>query len=216
LIDRYSYSTPATVVPAGADEYRLLTAAVFGSVMLAVMTSTTQRTPVACRPPRLFRYVGGVELPVAGMWHVPGGHADIGFWLPRWLRRTERWRGRAAEATIVVGQALDDLQVAVVLDAGLATVNGRSGSAPGAGGCLVAGADSGPLPWAVSGEMRANGAGVPLRASLDYHGVWRRGDRAYGWFTLAGAIDPHPVGGRAVRFCFDLLADGPGSERGVA
>jgi hypothetical protein len=81
--------------PVGVDEYRLLTAAGAGSVMLAVMTSSITRTAVTCRPTRLFGYVGGVELPAAGTWQVPGGHTDNAFCLPRWRRRTARWRGRA-------------------------------------------------------------------------------------------------------------------------
>ena len=197
------------------NKYRILTSAVDAPLMLAVMNSSITRTPVACSATRLVRYVGGVELPVAGTWHIPAGHADIVFWQPRRLRHTARWRGRAKAATIVVGDAPDDVRVAVVFDTGMATPTGMSEGTTGVR-CLVADADSSAKPWAVSGEVYTDGAGVPLRATLGYHGVWRRGDRAYGWFTLAGAVGPHPAGGRTVRFCFDLLADGPDGECGPA
>jgi hypothetical protein len=113
------YSNSASARPDGADEDRLLMAAVLRAVKLAVMTTTIARSSVACRATRL---VGGVELPAAGTWSVRGSHADVGFSLPRRLRRTERWRGRAMEATIVVGEDPDDLLVAVLLETGLAMV----------------------------------------------------------------------------------------------
>jgi hypothetical protein len=208
------YSNSASATPDGADEYRLLMPADLRVVKLAVMTTTITRSSVAGRATRL---VGGVDLPAAGTWSVPGSHADIGFSLPRRLRRTERWRGRAVEATIVVGEDPDDLLVAVLLETGLATVTREFGRAVGSGGWLVARTDRGPLPWAMSGEVRADGAIVPLRAFFGYHGVWRRGDRAHGWFTLAGTIAPGRAGGRpSIRFSFDLLADAPRAETGVA
>jgi hypothetical protein len=192
-------------------------AAVLRVVKLAVMTSTITRRSVAWRPTRLVRRVGGVELPAAGPWNVRGSHADIDFCLPRRLHRTERWRGRAAEATIVVGEDADDFLVGVLLETGLATVTRASGGAAGSGGCLVLRTDSGPLPCPMSGDVRADAAVLSLRATLDYQGVWRRGDSAHGWFTIAGAIAPGPAGGRpSVRFSFDLLADGPSAETGVA
>ena len=90
------------------------------------------------------------------------------------------------EATIVVGEDPDDLLVAVLLETGLATVTRGSGGAVGSGGCLVARTDWGPLPWAMSGEVCTDGAVVPLRAFLGYHGgveTWRLGARLVyaGW-----------------------------------
>jgi hypothetical protein len=181
------------------------------------MTSTITHSPVVPRAALLIRRVGGVELPAAGTWNVPGSHADIGFSVSRRLRRTERWRGRAVAVTIVVGDDPDDLLVAVVLDAGLATITARSGGSAGSGGCLVARTDTGPLSWAVSGDAHVNGAVLPVCAILSYHGVWKHGDWAYGWFTLAGALASRRAGGRrSVRFSFDLLADGPRVESAVA
>lgn len=208
------YSNWASAIPAGADEYRLLMSAVLRIVKLAVMTTTITRSSLAGRGTRL---VDGVELPAAGTWSVHGSHADIGFSLRRRLRRTEHWRGRAVQATIVVGEDPNDLLAAVLLETGLATVTRASGRAAGSGGCLVARTDCGSLPWAMSGEVRSDGAVVPLRAFLGYHGVWRRGDSVHGWFTLAGTIAPGPAGGRpSMRFFFDLIADGPRAETGVA
>jgi hypothetical protein len=181
------------------------------------MTTTITPGSVARRPTRLVRRVGGVELPAAGTWNVRGSHADIDFSLPRRLHRTERWRGRAAEATIVVGEAPDDLLVGVVLETGLATVTRGTGEAAGSGRWLVARTDSGPLPWPISGEVRTKGTVLPLRATLDYQGLWRRGYSAHGRFTLTGAIALVPAGGRSsIRFSFHLLADGPRAETGVA
>jgi len=51
---------------------------------------------------------------------------------------------------------------------------------------------------------------LPVNSTLGYHGVWRHGDRAYGWFVLDGAIDPPAASGqRTLRFSFELLAFGP-------
>lgn len=95
-------------------------AAVLRVGKLTVMTSTITRSPLACRPTRLVRRVGGVELPAAVMGNVRGSHADIAFAFPRRLRRTERWRGRVVEATIVVAEDPDGLLVGVLLETGLA------------------------------------------------------------------------------------------------
>ena len=63
----------------------------------------------------------------------------------------------------------------------------------------------GPHRWSLSGEVFTDVSVLPLHASLSYHGVWRRGDRSHGWFSLAGTIDP-PVGDaqRRLRFSFEL------------
>jgi hypothetical protein len=55
---------------------------------------------------------------------------------------------------------------------------------------------------------------VPVRATLSYHGVWRRGDRPYGWFVLAGDIGER-AGTERLRFRFELLALGPDAESGM-
>ena len=199
-----------------AGEYRLLTAAVAESVMLAAMTSTITPTAVAGTPTRLFRYVDGVELPAAGSWHVPGRHADIAFWLPRRLRRTARWRGRAVEATILVGEAANDLHVAVVLDSGLAPATGSSGAAPGSGGRLVAGANSGPLPWTCRARYTPT---APVCRSGPPSATTGCGDGATG--RTAGSRWPAPsihigaAGGRCGSASTCSLTV-PDAERGVA
>jgi hypothetical protein len=71
----------------------------------------------------------------------------------------------------------------------------------------------------VSGRLSVNGRVVPVQATLAYRGVWRRGDRLYGWFALTGSIDDGRRVRRRLQFSFDLLADAPASadsERSAA
>jgi hypothetical protein len=96
------YSNSASAIPDGADEDRLLMAAVLRVVKLAVMTTTIARSSVACRATRL---VGGVELPAAGRGAFaaamptsaslcPGGSAGPNAGVD------ERWRPRSSSAGI--------------------------------------------------------------------------------------------------------------------
>jgi hypothetical protein len=203
------YSNWASAIPVGADEYRLLMAAVLRVVRLAVMTSTIPGSSVACRTTRLVRRVGGVELPVPGAWVAPGHYASIAVCVPRSLRRSDVRMGRASEATIVIAEDPEDVFVAVLFDVPGLEITGAPAGALGPPIVLDARSVPGPQRWALSGELFSVEAVRPLRATLDYHGVWRRGDLSYGWFVLAGALDPLARTGRPMRFRFELLASGP-------
>jgi hypothetical protein len=156
----------------------------------------------------LLRRVDGIELPVASPWNVPGSHANIVFSVPRRLQRPRGVVGRARVATLVFSDDPGDVLVVVLFDApGLAEA-GSSAFAPPIH--LEARSLAGPQRWALWGEVFPETGVLPLRATLGYHEVWRRGDRAYGWFVLAGTIGPAANGTqRRLRFSFDLLADGP-------
>ena len=65
--------------------------------------------------------------------------------------------------------------------------------------------------WELSGRLSVNGLVVPVQATLAYRGVWRRGDRVYGWFALTGTIDDGRRVRRQRQFSFDMLADAPAS-----
>lgn len=186
----------------------------------AAMNGTITRRAVGYRTTELIRRLGGLEQPAAGTWSIRGSHAGIEFSLSRPLHRTERCRGRASEGAIVFGQAPDYVLVEVLFESGLSPLTRTLGAAAASSCHLVAGASAGPLQdaaecrwksaWAVSGEVRANNALLPVHATLGYHGVWRQGDHAYGWFTLAGeVVTPPAAGRRSMRFSFDLVADSP-------
>jgi len=161
----------------------------------------------------LLRRVGGIELPVAGTWNVPGTtHATISFSVPQFLRRPKDHTGRALEATLVFSDDPGEVLVAVLFNAPGLDISGST--ACGAPVHLEARSIRGPHRWAMSGEVFPGTSVLPLRATLDYHGVWRRGDRAYGWFVLAGTIGRNAdVPQRRLRFNFDLLAYGPAAAR---
>ena len=161
--------------------------------------------------------VDAVECPASGRWTVARHHARVEFAVPRPLGRTDVGRGRAAAVTIVVGENPDDVAVAVVLEA--------SGRPPTIGSWqestvrLDAASVRSRDRWRLSGGLSVDETTFPVEATLAYHGVWRTGAVARGRFELSGTIDH---GGRAKwrpRFCFALLAHGPGSsasERGAA
>jgi hypothetical protein len=117
--------------------------------------------------------------------------------------------GRASEATIVIAEDPDDVFVAVLFVVPGLEVTGAPAEALGRPIVLEAQSVPGPHRWTLSGELFSLEGVRPLRATLDYHGVWRRGDLSFGWFVLAGAVDPSARTGRPMRFRFELLASGP-------
>jgi hypothetical protein len=161
---------------------------------------------------QLIRRVDGCELPASGCWVVPASHASVTFSLPRGLRHAETWQGRVTEATIVVGEHSDDVSISMRVDApGLPAVTGSSR------GSIARPTRLDPMAstysWALFGQLTINGSTVPVQAILDYHGVWRRGDAAHGWFALSGVIVDGARAKRRMRFAFELLADQPFADR---
>lgn len=173
------------------------------------MTKTTISQSVAIRPSLPLRRVDGIELPVAGTWTVPGHHATIAFSVPRRRGRPESRSGRASEATVFISEDPDDVRVAVRFDAPGLEITGSPAGTIGPPIHLEARSVPGPQRWALSGEVLSETGVVPLRATLGYHGVWRRGDHIYGWFVLAGTIGAGRRTMRQLRFRFELLASAP-------
>ena len=173
-----------------------------------ICANTTSTT--AAGATRLLRCVDGVELPVAGTWTVDGNHGAVNFSLPRRLRRPASCVGRTRQATLAFSDDPGQVLVAVVFDAPDLQLPRSWAAVTGAPIHLEARSVPGPHRWSLSGEVFTDISVLPLHASLSYHGVWRRGDRSYGWFSLAGTIDP-PAGDtqRRLRFSFELLAHGP-------
>jgi hypothetical protein len=167
----------------------------------------------------LVRRVDGVELPVSGMWRVRDHHATISFTRPRALGHADSWRGRATEAAVIVGDDPADVTIALKVAAPeLPTILGspsRTSTRPAAGQDAMV---HGMPTWQLHGRLSVNQRLLPIEATLAYHGVWRRGDCAYGWcaygwFVLSGSIDDGARPRRRMRFTFELLADGPGTVR---
>lgn len=173
------------------------------------MTKTTISHSVAIRPSLPLRRVDGIELPVAGTWTVPGHHATIAFSVPRRRGRPESRSGRASEATVFISEDPDDVRVAVRFDAPGLGITGSPAGTIGPPIHLEARSVPGPQRWALSGEVLSETGVVPLRATLGYHGVWRRGDHIYGWFVLAGTIGERGRRARPPEFRFELLATAP-------
>jgi hypothetical protein len=180
---------------------------------LPVMTDAFTHA-TASVPSLLQRHIDGVELPVAGVWTVPGNDADIAVCVPRTLRHSELRMGWVNEATIIMSEDPDDVFVATLF--GVPGVSITSAPAEGVGPPMYLEARSvaGPRRWNLTGELCSRAGVVPLHASLGYHGVWRRDDVTYGCFVLTGAIDaaaarPTP----RLHFRFRLLASGPDSAR---
>ena len=177
---------------------------------LAVMNCAITSTTIAASTSRLLRCVDGVELPVAGTWTVDGNHGAVDFSVRRRLRRPTRRVGRTRQATLAFSDDPGHVLVAVLFDAPDLQLPTSWAAVTGAPIHLEARSVPGPHRWSLSGEAFTDVGVLPLRASLGYHGVWRRGDRSHGWFSLAGTIDP-PAGDaqRRLRFSFELLAHGP-------
>ena len=173
------------------------------------MTQTTINHNVAIRPSLPLRRVDGIELPVAGAWTVPGHHATIAFSVPRRRRRPESRSGRASEATVFISEDPDDVRVAVRFDAPGLDITGSPAGTIGPPIHLEARSVPGRRRWALSGELLLDTGVVPVRATLGYHGVWRRGDHIYGWFVLAGTIGEPGRKARPLEFRFELLATAP-------
>jgi hypothetical protein len=179
--------------------------------MVAVMTHATI-SYTATRPSLPLRRVDGIELPVAGTWTVPGRHATVEFSVPRRVRRPDSRSGRAREATVVIYEDPDDVLVSVLFDVPGLEIAGSPAGTLDLPIHLEARATAGPHRWALAGELVSGTGVLPLRATLDYHGVWRRGDLTYGWFVLAGAIGAPRRTRRLLRFDFELLASAPAPE----
>jgi hypothetical protein len=173
------------------------------------MTHATISQTIATGPSLPLRRVNGVELPVAGTWTVPGNHATIAFCVPRRLRRPDSRSGRASEATVFISEDPDDVLVAVLLEAPDLEVTGPPAWTSGPPIQLLARSVPGPHRWAMGGKVFLDGGVRALRATLAYHGVWRRGDFTYGWFVLAGAISAPRRKMRPLEFRFELLASAP-------
>lgn len=170
------------------------------------MSATTTRHASSRRD--LLRHANGVELPAAGTWTVPPSHATVEFTEPRRLRRDLRHTGRARESVIVLSDHPGDAVVTVVLDDPHVSLadGGRTGRRLVK---LVVHSDSGPQPWMLTGCLIDSTEIRPVRATLSYNGVWRRGDRPYGWFVLNGEVGERAGGGTRMRFRFELLALSP-------
>jgi len=173
------------------------------------MTNATTSHTTAGRTSRLLRRVDGIELPVAGTWSVPANHATITLSVPRRLRRAESRSGRAREAVLVISDDPEAVVVDVLFDARGLDVTGASAGAKSRPIRLVARSVPGPHRWALSGELFTDTGVLPVRATLGYHGVWRRGDRPYGWFALEGVVGRASSAGRPLGLSFELLAHAP-------
>src|SRR5215211_721351 len=92
------------LMPAAAEGFRL-----------SVMTHDTTSHGNGRGTCPLLRRVGGIELPVAGTWNVPGStHAKISFSVPQFLRRPKDLTGRAREATLVFSDDPGEVLIAVL------------------------------------------------------------------------------------------------------
>jgi hypothetical protein len=157
----------------------------------------------------LIRRVDDVEHPARGTWTASRRRTSSSFTTPRLLGGAESRPGRPAEATITVGEHIDDIAVTVRFDGrGRPTLIGTSGWPV-----------TPPVPfdraprhsirrWWLSGEFSVGGLNLPVEATLDYHGLCRHGDDTHGRFVLDGAIDDGLRGKGPVQFSIELLAAG--------
>jgi hypothetical protein len=174
------------------------------------MTADLDDRPAAAHVDRLIRRVDGVELPIAGTWTVPDHHATISFTRPRALGHADSWRGRASEAAVIVAEDPADVTIALKVAAPDLPMNLGPPSRSGARPVVVEDVALKGIPtWRLDGRLSVNQGLLPIEATLAYHGVWRRGERAYGWFVLSGSIDDGARAWRRMRFTFELLAAGP-------
>jgi hypothetical protein len=190
-------------------EQPLLVSAARRAIKVATMTQATVSHTMAGRTSLPLRRVDGIELPVAGTWIVPGNHAAIAFSVPRRLRQPDSRSGRASEATVFISEDPDDVLVAVLFDVPGLEISGSPVGTISRPIHLEARSVPGPHRWVLSGEVFSDTGAVPLRATMSYHGVWRRGELTYGWFVLAGAIGAGRRTTRPLRFSFELLASAP-------
>ena len=177
----------------------------FGMISAIIRHAARSGTPAPARR------VDGVEHPVPGTWNVATSHATIEVATPRRFRHADRWQGRVIGATVVVDEDPDEVQIAVNVEVRRTPViTGTPREVP---------ATRNLHQWELSGRLSVNGLVVPVQATLAYRGVWRRGDRLYGWFALTGTIDDGRRVRRRLQFSFDMLADAPASadiERSAA
>jgi hypothetical protein len=181
---------------------------------LPKLVSMTQVFSERARSP-LLRCVNGVESPAAGLWTAPRNHTAIKFFVPRLrLRRSGGFTGRATEAVISVADDPDAVLVAVVFQAPDLDLSDSASGAVGSSMHLEARSVARSDRWAMIGEVFTDEVVRPLKASLGYHGLWKRGDRHYGWFVLTGSIEPSSSGRwRRIPFSVEVLAHGPSGER---
>jgi hypothetical protein len=173
------------------------------------MTQATFTYTNPRRPSLPLRRVDGVELPAAGTWSVPGRHATIEFSVPRRLRRPECRSGRAREASVVISEDPDDVFVSVLFDVRGLEITGSPAGTLDPPMHIEARSVPGPHRWALAGGVLSDTGVLPLRATLGYHGIWRRGDHTYSWFELVGAIGAGRRIMRQLRFRFELLGSAP-------
>jgi hypothetical protein len=111
---------------------------------------------------------------------------------------------------VIVGEDPDDVTIALKVDAPDLPTNLGTSSRSSSRRAVVEDATLNGIPtWQLHGRLSVNQRLLPIDATLAYHGVWRRGERVYGWFLLSGAIDDGARAWRRMRFTFELLADGP-------
>jgi hypothetical protein len=176
---------------------------------MTVMSITIPTSSTATGPLRLFRRVDGVEVPVAGTWTVPQTRATVDISVQRRLRKPVSRRALATEATLVFGDDPGELLVAVQCDVPGAPLPGLQSRVAGAPVRIVGRAVPGLQRWSLLGDVFTGVGLLPLRASLDYRGVWRHGDGAYGWFVLTANAAPPTGSSWRLRFDCELLAYGP-------
>lgn len=167
------------------------------------------------RVTELIRSSGGAEVPAPGRWRIPNSHVTISYRARTGLLERVRARAPSASGTLHIA---DDLRhVALVLNVG-ATGRSDATDAPGLGALLgneclqdVVLRTREIVPtldviWRARGEIDLGPVSQPARVTITYHGVYRAGDDAKAWLTVAATID-HDVSGRRRRGPVELIAD---------
>lgn len=151
------------------------------------MSETTNLQQAA---PNLIRTFDGVELPAAGLWHIPSGWASIELSVPRGFGPALRSRIRLKQGMIAIADDPAHSTAHLSLDAasvrtGNATIddylhdevlNTRKCSTIPVHVASVA--YSGGSSWAADGWITVRGASTPIELAISYDGVFRRGPAA--------------------------------------
>jgi hypothetical protein len=173
----------------------------------------------ACAPRglELLRWVDSTELPIAGEWTVRGPHDAVYFTRARPGRSDQRYPARLERAALVIADDPDD----VTLTADVRVPDELARRWPqrpvDTHVRVVVRSVAGPNRWTVAGSASSGDVAMPVAATLNYHGVWRHGDCAYGWFGLTGTIcDPSAAAREEFRLSCDLMAYGPATAYGDA